>query len=175
MFLEWDQLQQLLVALFGIVLLISGTRLYQFLIIVPGVSLGAYLGTMLSLNQLEEVQLFSIVLFSVFGIVVSLLLEKLAIALLGALLGGAIVQYIVPFLWGEELEWYWSTVGAVFGGMLVYPIFPSLIPFLSSLIGAYCLGWSMEKPDDYQLIGLLTIFGFFVQRLFGAKKPEREE
>lgn len=173
--MEWEGLQKLLVALFGVLVLISGTRFYKFLVILPGVSLGAYLGVILSVGQVEEVQLFSIGLMSVLGIVVSLLVEKLAIALLGALFGGALVQYLAPIFYGQELEWYWSVIGAVFGGMIIYPIFPTLLPLLSSLIGAYCLAWSMESPDNYRLIGVLTLFGFFVQRLFGAKKPNLEE
>lgn len=175
MFLEWEQLQKLLISLLGILVLVSGTRFYKFLVILPGVGAGVYLGAILSFGQVEEVQLFSMVLLGVLGIVGSLLLEKFAIALLGALLGGAVVQYLLPIFWTQRLEWYWATAGAVLGGMVIYPIFPTLLPLLSSIVGAYCLSWALERPTDYVLIGALTIFGFFVQRLFGAKKPNLEE
>ena len=81
----------------------------------------------------------------------------------------------MPLFSEQGVEWYYSVIGAVFGGMIIYPIFPMLLPFLSSLIGGYCLAWGLEVPNNYYLIGAFTIFGFFVQRLLGVKKANLEE
>lgn len=175
MFEEWGELQRLLVALFGILLLTSGTRFYKFVVILPGVATGSYLGVILSLGQVDEVRLLAIGTCGVLGMVLSLLVEKLAIAIFGALFGGAIAQLALPIFLGTVAPWYWPVIGAVFGGMIIPPLFSRFVPLLSSLAGAFCVAWSMELANNYPLIVGLTVLGFFVQRLFGAKKPDLEE
>jgi len=174
-FEEWEELQKLLVALFGILLLTSGTRFYKIVVILPGVAIGAYLGVVLSMGQTDEIRLLAIGACGIFGMVLSLLVEKLAIAIFGALLGGAMAQYALPIFLDTVVPWYWAVLGAVFGGMIIPSLFPLLVPILSSLAGAFCVGWSMDLADNYPFIAALTVLGFFIQKLFGAKKPDIEE
>lgn len=173
--LDWPQMQQVLVSLFGILLVISGTRFYRLVVMTPGIVVGIYSGVQLTIGQNEEVQLFAIVLGAVIGAVFSFLVEQLAIALLGALFGGAIVQWLFPIFWNIEIAWYWPVVGAVFGGMIIPPLFPRLLPLLTSIVGAGCLSWAMGRFEDIWLWGALTSFGFFVQRYFGATRPKFDD
>ena len=113
--MEWSELQYVCVGLFGVLLLVSGTRLYRYSIVAPGAGVGAYVGVVLTMGQSESIQLLGVGVCAVVGVVTMLLVEKLAIALLCALMGGAIVQYAVPYYLGVPIEWYWVIVGSVVG------------------------------------------------------------
>ena len=173
--IEWQELQRILAGLFGVLFLVSGARLYRVLIMLPGAVAGIILGLRLSAGAVEEVQLFSIVFCAVCGLVFSFLLEKAMIAVAGALFGGGLVHVFLPIVTGEEPIWYAPLIGAVFGGMILFPIFPRLIPILSSAAGAFLLLWATHREGDIVLLSALTFFGWILQRFFGVTRASIEE
>ena len=173
--LEWPVLQRVCVGLFGLLLLVSGTRLYRYSIIAPGAVIGAYIGVLLTVAQSDSIQLLGVGFCSVVGVVIMLLVEKLAIAILCALFGGAMVQYALPFYFDVPTEWYWIIVGSVVGGIFFTPLFPRLIPVWMSMFGAVCINWSMHQPKNLQWFVGLTVLGTLMQLFFGAKVRDFED
>ncbi len=173
--MEWSVLQHVCVGLFGVLLLVSGTRLYRYSIITPGAGIGAYVGVVMTMGFSESIQLLGIGGCAVIGVVTMLLVEKLAIAILCALLGGALTQYGVPYYLGIATEWYWVIVGSVVGGIFFTPIFPKLLPLWMSMAGAGCINWSMHQPRNMEWFIGLTILGTLIQWFFGAKVRDIEE
>ncbi len=173
--LEWPVLQRVCVGLFGLLLLVSGTRLYRYSIIAPGAVIGAYIGVLLTVAQSDSIQLLGVGFCSVVGVVTMLLVEKLAIAILCALFGGAMVQYALPFYFDVPTEWYWIIVGSVVGGIFFTPLFPRLIPVWMSMFGAVCINWSMHQPKNLQWFVGLTVLGTLMQLFFGAKVRDFED
>ena len=109
----------------------------------------------------------------VVGVVTMLLVEKLAIALLCALMRGG--QYAVPYYLGVPLEWYWVIVGSVVGGIFFTPIFPRLLPVWMSMAGAGCITWAMHQPRNVEWFVGLTILGTLIQLFFGASVTDLED
>ena len=173
--MEWSELQYVCVGLFGVLLLVSGTRLYRYSIITPGAGIGAYVGVVLTLGQSESIQLLGVGFFAVVGVVTMLLVEKLAIALLCALMGGAVTQYGLPYYLGVPTEWYWVIVGSVVGGVFGTPIFPKLLPVWMSMAGAGCVTWAMRDPKNIEWFVGLTILGTLIQLFFGASVRDLED
>ena len=173
--MEWAELQYLCVGLFGVLLLVSGTRLYRYSIITPGAAIGAYVGIVLTVGQSESIQLLGVGFCAVVGVVTMLLVEKLAIALLCALMGGAVTQYAVPYYLGVPLEWYWVIVGSVVGGIFFTPIFPRLLPVWMSMAGAGCITWAMHQPRNVEWFVGLTVLGTLIQLFFGASVTDLED
>lgn len=173
--MEWAELQYICIGLFGVLLLVSGTRLYRYSIITPGAAVGAYVGVVLTLGQSESVQLVGVGLCAVVGVVTMLLVEKLAIAILCALMGGAVTQYVVPYYFEVTIEWYWVIVGSVVGGIFFTPIFPKLLPVWMSMAGAGCVTWAMHQPRNLEWFVGLTLLGTLFQLFFGASVTDLEE
>jgi hypothetical protein len=173
--LEWFVLQRMCVGLFGLLLLVSGTRLYRYSILIPGAGIGAYIGVVLTMGQTESIQMLGVGFCAVVGVVTMLLVEKLAIAILCALLGGALTQYGVPYYLGIPTEWYWVIVGSVIGGMFFTPIFPRLLPLWMSMLGAGCVNWAMHQPRNLEWFVGLTLLGTLIQLFFGAQVRDMEE
>ena len=173
--LEWFVLQRMCVGLFGLLLLVSGTRLYRYSIITPGAGIGAYIGVVLTMGQSESIQLIGVGLCAVVGVVTMLLVEKLAIAILCALLGGALTQYGLPYYFGIPTEWYWVIVGSVIGGTLFTPLFPRLLPLWMSMLGAGCINWAMHQPRNIEWFIGLTVLGTLIQLFFGAQVRDIED
>lgn len=122
--MEWAELQYVCIGLFGVLLLVSSPRLYRYSIVNLGAAIGAYVGVTLTLGQSESIQLFGIGICAAVGAVTMLLVEKLAIALLCALIGGAVTQYAMLYYLGVPIEWYWVIVGSVLVAYSLLQSFP---------------------------------------------------
>ena len=87
---QWNELISMSfgIGLLGLILLIAGARLYRLLVMSPGFLLGGYVGYTQVAFGAPEVQLGIIGVMSVVGGVLMLMIEQLAVSLLGALLGG---------------------------------------------------------------------------------------
>ena len=171
--ISWTELQYVIIGLCGILLLVSGTRLYRFVIMGPGVMTGAYIGVIISVGQDDAVQLIAIGLSAMVGGVTMLLVEKLGIAVMGALLGGGFVHILLPWYQGISVApWYYVAMGSVLGAMIFPPMFSRVAPIVTSLFGAiavvYASGLYTIHTMDWRLVGGVTVLGTLIQWYFGA-------
>ena len=173
--MDWYDLQRVIVGLCGILLLVSGTRLYRMSILAPGAMIGAYLGVLLTMGLADPLRLLGIAVFGVLGGVLMLLIEKLAIAIVCAMVGGALTHYLLPLYLGYSVEWYWLIVGSVVGGIGFAPILPKTIPIWMSMVGANAVIWSMRQPWDSTWFLGLTMVGTLIQIAFGASIRDMDD
>ena len=157
---------------FGVLLLVSGTRFCRYSIIAPGAGVRS-VGVVLTMRRSSL--MLGVGVCAVVGVVTMLLVEKLAIALLCALMGGAIVQYALPYYLGVPTEWYWVIVGSVMGGILFTPLFPKLLPVWMSMAGAGCITWAIHQPRNIEWFVALTILGTLIQVFFGAAVTDLDD
>jgi hypothetical protein len=123
-----------------------------------------------------EVQLAVTLVIGILGAVAMLILEKLAIALIGAIAGGGLTQAAGPLLVSfGEMEWYWPFIGAFFGAMIFPLAFKRIIPIATSLIGSLCTSWAFGEGDNLPLIVGLTLLGSGLQMIFLRKARHFEE
>lgn len=155
--------------------MVSGTRLYRMSILAPGAMIGAYLGVLLTMGLADPLRLLGIAVFGVLGGVLMLLIEKLAIAIVCAMVGGALTHYLLPLYLGYSVEWYWLIVGSVVGGIGFAPILPKTIPIWMSMVGANAVIWSMRQPWDSTWFLGLTMVGTLIQIAFGASIRDMDD
>ena len=137
--------------------------------------MGAYIGVLVTIGLSDPLRLLGIASGGVIGGVLMLLVEKLGIAIVCALAGGAFAQYLLPYYMGQTLEWYWLIVASVVGGICFAPILPKTIPIWMSMAGASCILWSMRQPWEWTWIVGLTILGTAIQVFFGAFIRDMED
>lgn len=171
--ISWIELRYVIIGLCGLLLLVSGTRLYRFAIMGPGVIIGAYIGTIISVGQEDVVQLVAISFSAILGGVAMLLVEKLGIAVMGALLGGGSVHIVLPLLQDISVApWYYVALGSMLGAMIFPPFFSHVAPIVTSIFGAiaivYSFGEYTIQTMNWTLVLGLTVLGTLIQWYFGA-------
>ena len=166
---------RLWVGIIGVIMLVRGAQWYRLVIITPGLAIGAWLGVKLTAGSGDQMQILACVALALIGAIGLHLVERLAIAVTGALVLGSLTETFAPTVLGTAAPWYIPAAGALVG-LLVFPrIYSSLLPFITSGLGAMCLAWSMGKPRDLLLLGAFTAMGLVAQSLFKSPRwqPQR--
>ena len=95
----------------------------------------------------------------------AMIFEQLAIALTGALAGGALVMLVGPLL-VPVVEWYVPFIGALIGAVVFPSLYRRLLVPTTALLGAVCVGYALGFDSNLPAIGVLAIFGSCVQWFF---------
>jgi len=170
-----DQMN-ILSAIFGLILLLFGRRLFWFFVAAAGFAAGMFIAR----DQLQlqsSWMVFAIALFAgLLGALLSVILQKLAIALAGFSAGGYLCAFILMRMNQEKFVWVGFLVGGILGTILMLGIFEWALIILSSLIGAAFLADGIGTEQNALIIfGVAFVIGLVIQRLQkqAAKKPER--
>lgn len=153
----------------GVVLLLMGARVYRLALILPGFIAGVLIAGEATQGLPSNIRLFAALVLGLacaFGVH---LLERFAVAVAGALVGGGLAQLV-----GGQVAIGLSTftlglLGALVGFLLFPWIYRRLLPFLTSLLGALAVAHAAGRPGDLLLIGGLTLGGTLLQLLLGGR------
>jgi len=167
--IQWSEVVQpeIVIGLFGVIVLVCGTRLYRLSVMAPGFLLGWYLSLHIISGVSPAVQLMMVLLSSILGGIAMLFLEQLAISLMGALIGGGLIQELVTV---NQQEWYWPILGAFLGALIFPSIFKKSLTIVTAGIGALCIAYSCNELNNVLGIIGLSLFGWITQRWFLRKK-----
>jgi hypothetical protein len=156
----------------GALLLIAGARIYRLVIIAPGFVCGALIATNY-VSGSQEVKLIVTLVAGIVGAIILTKLEKLALAIVGALLTAGLVYSVAPFI--GVVQWYVPVI-AGFVGSLVFPyVYKKALPISTALLGALCIGWSTGLSQDPVMICVFWVGGIVVQTMFGGKLKDKVE
>ena len=160
-----------MIGLVGLLILIAGTRFYKLTVMAPGFLFGALVaakyGNLLGLPPAGpiEPQVMVGLLLGGAAALAMIFLEQLAIALTGALAGGALVMLVGPLL-VPVVEWYVPFIGALIGAVVFPSLYRRLLVPTTALLGAVCVGYALGFDSNLPAIGVLAIFGSCVQWFF---------
>ena len=129
---------QIIVAVIGILVLVSGRRLFWLTVAAVGFVTGLVLT--LTFLKIEPVWLGWIIAIIAggLGVLLAIFLQKVAVSVVGFLIGGYALIWFVQFFGFNPDGWQWLIfiIGGVVGAILVAALFEMALIGLSSLVGA---------------------------------------
>ena len=161
-----SDLARVLLILGGVVLLIAGWIVYEWIILIAGFLIGATTALSLFPQANTLVALLVFLIGGVIGLAVGGLLYYVAVFLIGAYLGIVIAEGIAAALNIPPLSSVGVLVAAVLGGILLVLLAQELLIILSAVVGAQMITLALGLGVGWML--LLALVGILVQ--FGAAR-----
>ena len=154
-------------ALIGVVILLFGRKLFWLCVAAVGFAAGVELAPHLVHEPSTFLALTVALVLGLIGALLALLLQKIAIAVLGFLAGGKLAGAIAAafFVHYARYSTFIFLVGGVVGAILLLVLFDWALIVVSSLIGAHLIQSTIVLPPSGATIVFigLTIVGIVVQ------------
>jgi hypothetical protein len=151
----------------GAALLVFGRKLFWLFAAAIGFLLGMSFAQQLLPGQSQTVQLIIALVIGGLGAVLAIMVQKIAIGLVGFIAGAYLVNLLIPtfsialgsFLWVAVI------VGGIIGALLATTMFDWALIFLSSAIGASVIVNHLILPQSFHLVILaaLLLLGLVIQ------------
>ncbi len=142
----------------GIILLLSGRRLYWLFVGVIGFVAGVWLATILLSGESEWTILAISFAAGVVGSVLALLAQKLAVGIAGFFAGG---YFVIAVFNAFDIfflpEWVLFLIGGVIGVGLVAALFDFSLAALSSMAGAALIVQTLNLPQALAIFLLIFL------------------
>ncbi len=162
----------------GGMLLVAGGRLYKLAVVAPGV-LGGVAGALWigeAAGLTGPVVAVAAVVLAVAGAVLCRFLERMAVAAIGVIATAGITQLAWPLVTdGAAAPWWGVLLGGAVGLLLFPGIFRSLIRWITALLGALMVAWSVGYSDNVWVVGVLFLVGCVVQAGTGKGKKGKKK
>ena len=153
--------------LLGVALLLFGRKLFWLFVAALGFAIGLQLAPHLSQNPPVWLSLLLSLGLGLAGILLALLLQKLAIALGGFLAGGSIAVALAAAFLTNSAHYSAITfvIGGIIGALLLVALFDWALIVFSAIEGARLITGSLHLPSTGTTIILvvLALFGIIVQ------------
>ena len=159
-----------LLAIVGGILLVAGARLYRLAVVAPGLVGGVLIGAEIMHGADPIMRLVAAIGLAAIGAVLMLIVERVSISVTGAFLLSGITHAAAPILLDSQPPWYVPVAAAVVGLLLFPKLFRSLLFVLTSLGGALCLAWAMDRSQELPLICGMWTVGIVIQWIFRPGK-----
>ena len=154
----------------GVLLCLAGARLYRVAVFAPGALLGLVLAEQATRGMDEGLRIGLTLLAAVVGGLLAGVVERLAIAVTGAVVGGWAGWVGWLTTQGAEPDWWIPVICAV-GGSIVFPLlFRTSLKLVTPLLGALAIAWGLGRPDSLLLVAGITGVGLAIQLGSGGKK-----
>jgi len=157
----------LISALVGLALLLFGRRLFWLFVAALGFAIGLQLAPYLSHNPPLWLSLLLSLGLGLLGALLAVMLQKLAIAIAGFLVGGRLAIAIAAALWVNHAHYSIVTfvVGGILGALLLVALFDWALIIFSAIEGARLIAGTVHLPASGTTVLLvaLALFGIFVQ------------
>ena len=144
----------------GIALLIMGRKLFWLFAAVIGFLFGMTIAQQFLPGQSQTVILIVAMIIGGLGAVLAILVQKIAIGLMGFIAGGYLVYLLIPALpinLGSFL-WLAVIVGEIIGAVLASTMFDWALVILSSAIGASVIANHLTLPQPFPTVILIALF-----------------
>lgn len=144
----------------GIALLIMGRKLFWLFAAVIGFLFGMTIAQQFLPGQSQTVILIVAMIIGGLGAVLAILVQKIAIGLMGFIAGGYLVYLLIPALpinLGSFL-WLAVIVGGIIGAVLASTMFDWALVILSSAIGAIVIANHLTLPQPFPTVILIALF-----------------
>ena len=162
------------VAALGLLLIGWGARLYRVAIVAPGFVAGVFIGLQLASGAELTTRLIAGLTLGIIGGAILHFAERFAIAVTGALLIGGLANAIAPLVMGGPVPWYVPTAASLLGLLLFPSVYRALLKLITPLLGALCVAWALDRPQDVLLIGGLAAAGVIFQLVLGGTRKDKE-
>jgi hypothetical protein len=154
--------------LLGGLLLVAGRRLFWIFVGAAGFLLGTAVAARVANGAAEWVVLVIGLVFGLAGLVLSLFVQKLAVAAAGFVMGSYAVHRLILGLPVGWAGWEWAVLmaGGILGALVVLLVFDWALIVLSSLVGAVLITEVFSPGPNlmsFSLFAFLTAAGIAFQ------------
>jgi hypothetical protein len=151
----------------GLILLFLGRKLFWLFVATVGFLLGTFVVPYVLPSQPQSVVITISLIMGLVGILLAVLLQKIAVGLAGFIAGGYIVYSLLTnqSIDAGQMQWLAILAGAIIGAVLAGSMFDWALIFLTSISGSILItqGIGLASPvSTFVLIGLFLI-GILVQ------------
>jgi hypothetical protein len=158
-----SQAARILLVLGGVLLLLAGWRIYEFVIIIAGILIGASIGSAVFADSDQFLQIIGFVLGGFLGAVLAALLYYVAVFFIGAYVGVVLTAAIAASLGYEQLHPLIILLAAIIGGVILLGLSSELLIFLAALVGAQMVTLGLGLEPLWMWTLLLTLLGIILQ------------
>lgn len=163
-----------ILGLLGAGLTFLGARLYKVTILVPGIVLGLFIGTLLPTDIDAAIRAVIAVVLAGLGALLCRFVERAAISVFGAVLTGGLTFTIWPVFQGEAAPWFVPAIASAVGLLLFPKLFHALLRPLTALLGGMLVAISVGYPGNPLVIGGVAALGMIVQFSLHGKRDEKK-
>ena len=153
--------------LVGAALLLFGRRLFWLFVAAVGFAIGIQLTPYVIQHPPIWLALAVAIILGIIGAVLALVLQKIAIALAGFLLGGHIATAMLTAFVNTHAQYFGVSfvIGGIIGALLLLLLFDWALIIFSSIAGAELIATNLHLPPTGTTILLLVlaILGIIVQ------------
>ncbi len=147
--------------LVGLVLLVAGWRIYEFVIVIAGAMVGAAIATSLVVTTDAGTNLILLILGGVIGAALSWFLYYVAVFLIGMHFGILLTNGLASSLALQPVSPLVLIIGGIIGGVILLGLSFQFLIILSSLVGAQLLTLALGLPSLWTLV--LALLGILIQ------------
>lgn len=162
-----NPLIQIATVLLGIVILISGRRLFWLTVAIIGFGFGLFLAIGLFGNQATWLLVLIAVAAGIVGAILAIFLQRVAVLIAGFFLGGFVLLWLLELANIDLGQWTWISyvIGGVIGSILTSALFDVALIGISALLGAAMIVQVTPFTPliNTILLVILAIIGFVVQ------------
>lgn len=145
----------------GVLLLIAGWRIYDYVVVVAGFLIGALLAMSLVTSDNTLLTIAAFLIGGLLGAALSYFLYYVAVFLIGVYIGVALTQALAAALSITPVSSLVLLIGGVIGGLVLIGLSFEFLVLLSALVGAQMITLGLGLPVVWTLI--LAIIGVVVQ------------
>ena len=145
----------------GIVLLVVGWRIYDFIIIIAGFLMGASIAAAMITTDSAFITIIAIALGGLVGAGLAVVVFSIAVFLIGAYIGIVLTASIASALSLTPVSSIVLLVGAILGGVILIGLSSELLVLLSAIVGAQMLSLGLGLNAAWTL--LFAIGGIAIQ------------
>lgn len=156
---------QLGTVILGVLLLFFGRRLFWLFVAALGfVTATEFIAPLIDPGN-REVLLIVGIIAGIAGALLAIFIQKVAVAIAGALAGGFYLRLFFEAAGLHDLAWIAALVGAVLGAILMLLLFKWALIVFSAIAGAHLLSISFPLSPQFRgaLFLVLAIFGILIQ------------
>ena len=156
-----SDLARLVLIVGGIVLLLAGWLVYEWIILIAGFLIGAATALALVSNPSTVMAILVFLVGGVIGAALGALLYYLAVFLIGAYVGIAITQAVAVALSLTPVSVWAVLIGGIVGGLILLLLSMELLMVLSAIVGAQMIAVGLGLSVGWVL--LLALVGVIIQ------------
>jgi hypothetical protein len=145
----------------GVLLLVAGWRIYDYIVVIAGIVVGATVALSLVTTDNALVAIGAMIVGGLIGALLGVFLYYAAVFVIGAYIGIVLTGAIVDAVSTSPPSPVILLIGAVIGGLVLIGLSFEFLVLLSSLVGAQMLTLGLGLPVIWTLI--FAIIGMIVQ------------
>lgn len=145
----------------GLILLLAGWRVYEFIILIAGFLIGAAVAVSLVITESLLVNIVIMLIGGLVGATLSALIYPVAVFLIGAWVGIALTGGLASALALTPVSSIVLLIGGVIGGIILVALSFQFLILLSALVGAQMLTLGLGLAAVWTLV--LAVIGIVVQ------------